>query len=61
MWHLTLIVLSCSVEGKIPAHERQTVDQAYNPQQTSSSESTPIRTSTLGNGNFAFGADITGL
>ncbi|KAK3345329.1 hypothetical protein B0H65DRAFT_426008 [Neurospora tetraspora] len=58
MWHLTLFLLSCLVEGKISAHERQKVVQAYNPRRNASSDSTPLQ---VGNGNFAFGADITGL
>lgn len=59
MWHLILL-LSClgAVEAKISPHQRQKVVQAYNPRRNTSSDSTPLQ---VGNGNFAFGADITGL
>ncbi|KAL9064020.1 MAG: hypothetical protein Q9157_007990 [Trypethelium eluteriae] len=40
------------------AIDRQTIVRSFNPCRTASSNSTPLQ---VGNGNFAFGADITGL
>ncbi|KAK1777865.1 hypothetical protein QBC45DRAFT_415447 [Copromyces sp. CBS 386.78] len=60
MRHLTFLILllPCLAEAKISAHQRQKVVQAYNPRRNASSDSTLLQ---VGNGNFAFGADITGL
>ncbi|GKT57340.1 six-hairpin glycosidase-like protein [Colletotrichum tofieldiae] len=53
---LHLLPLLCSlIEAKI---DRQKVVQAFNPRRNASSPETPLQ---VGNGNFAFGADITGL
>lgn len=41
--------------GKI---NRKAIVQQFNPYRTASSNSTPLQ---VGNGNFAFGADVTGL
>lgn len=38
--------------------DRQRVVRAFNPHRTSSSDESPLQ---VGNGNFAFGADVTGL
>ncbi|KAF6825350.1 hypothetical protein CPLU01_10311 [Colletotrichum plurivorum] len=43
------------IEAKI---DRQKVVQSFNPRRNASSPETPLQ---VGNGNFAFGADITGL
>lgn len=43
------------IEAKI---DRQKVVQSFNPRRNASSPDTPLQ---VGNGNFAFGADITGL
>lgn len=40
------------------AINRQEIVQRFNPHRTASSNSTPLQ---VGNGNFAFGADVTGL
>jgi hypothetical protein len=37
---------------------RKNVVQAFNPRRNASSNSTPLQ---VGNGNFAFGVDVTGL
>lgn len=53
---LDIVPLLCTlVEARI---DRQRVVQAFNPRRTASSPETPLQ---VGNGNFAFGADITGL
>jgi len=44
-----------SVSAKI---DRRAIVQQFNPHRTASSNSTPLQ---VGNGNFAFGADVTGL
>lgn len=46
------------VEAKTCAIPRQKVVQAFNVHRNASSSTTPLQ---VGNGNFAFGADITGL
>lgn len=38
--------------------DRESIVRSFNPHRTSSSDETPLQ---VGNGNFAFGADITGL
>lgn len=38
--------------------QRQEIVQAYNVYRNASSETTPLQ---VGNGNFAFGVDVTGL
>lgn len=53
---LDIVPLLCTlVEARI---DRQRVVQAFNPRRNASSPETPLQ---VGNGNFAFGADITGL
>lgn len=52
---LELLALATTIYGKI---DRKAVVHKFNPQRTASSNSTPLQ---VGNGNFAFGADITGL
>lgn len=38
--------------------DRERIVRSFNPRRTASSDETPLQ---VGNGNFAFGADITGL
>ncbi|KAG4217353.1 hypothetical protein PC116_g34166 [Phytophthora cactorum] len=38
--------------------DRRKVVQSFNPRRSASSKTTPLQ---VGNGNFAFGADVTGL
>ncbi|KAL0940742.1 uncharacterized protein CTRU02_203505 [Colletotrichum truncatum] len=53
---LHLLPLLCAIiEAKI---DRQKVVQSFNPRRNATSPETPLQ---VGNGNFAFGADITGL
>jgi hypothetical protein len=47
----------CVVSDKTKI-DRKVVVQAFNPQRNSSNPNTPFQ---VGNGNFAFGADVTGL
>ena len=65
LWPTLLLLLSISdgakAEKPVPrtdAIDRQSLVSRYNPTRTASSNSTPMQ---VGNGNFAFGADITGL
>jgi hypothetical protein len=50
-------LLSC-VLGARATVDRKAIVEQFNPQRSASSNSTPLQ---VGNGNFAFGADITGL
>ncbi|WQF81425.1 Putative six-hairpin glycosidase superfamily [Colletotrichum destructivum] len=50
-----LPLLWCLVEARI---DRKKIVQIFNPRRNASSPTTPLQ---VGNGNFAFGADITGL
>lgn len=52
---LSFIVDGASTTGSIP---RQEIVQRFNPRRNASSLETPLQ---VGNGNFAFGVDITGL
>ncbi|KAK0626001.1 Six-hairpin glycosidase-like protein [Immersiella caudata] len=52
-----LLLLSSLVEG-ISVSQRKKVVQSFSVRRNSSSTSTPLQ---VGNGNFAFGADVTGL
>lgn len=52
---LVTAVLVGSVDGAINRHD---VVSRYNPTRNASSLTTPMQ---IGNGNFAFGADVTGL
>ncbi|CZR51693.1 uncharacterized protein PAC_01570 [Phialocephala subalpina] len=56
----TLLALTLVVRAAIasPSIDRQAVVTQFNPTRHASSNSTPMQ---VGNGNFAFGADITGL
>src|SRR3954468_11470530 len=55
---LGLLFLSLSVAEAISVSQRRKVVQSFNVRRNASSTSTPLQ---VGNGNFAFGADITGL
>ncbi|KAK5164015.1 uncharacterized protein LTR77_010106 [Saxophila tyrrhenica] len=52
---LTSLLLAGQACAKI---NRQKIVQQFNPHRTASSDSTPLQ---VGNGDFAFGADVTGL
>lgn len=53
-----LLLLSAVTGATEAAIDRQSVVQSFNPRRNASSPDTPLQ---VGNGNFAFGADITGL
>ncbi|OCL13747.1 hypothetical protein AOQ84DRAFT_385184 [Glonium stellatum] len=58
---MTLLLVSlsfCLVSFSYAEINRQPIISTFNPRRNASSSSTPMQ---LGNGNFAFGADITGL
>ncbi|KAK7052135.1 Six-hairpin glycosidase-like protein [Favolaschia claudopus] len=59
MWTplFTLLLYACTAYGANPIDRRAVVTR-YNPVRRASSPTTPMQ---VGNGNFAFGADITGL
>lgn len=52
-----LVLLACSLEATASIPRKQIV-QAFNVHRNASSATTPLQ---LGNGNFAFGVDVTGL
>ncbi|KAJ5109126.1 hypothetical protein N7456_005801 [Penicillium angulare] len=54
----TIVTLTAGAAAKIPAHQREHVVRSFNPHRNASSSTTPLQ---VGNGNFAFGVDITGL
>lgn len=54
---VTALLLSLS-QAKSSGIERQKVVQAFNVRRNASSSTTPLQ---VGNGNFAFGVDVTGL
>ncbi|KAK0747623.1 Six-hairpin glycosidase-like protein [Apiosordaria backusii] len=54
-----LVAFICLAEAKgVPAEQRRKVVQSFSVRRNASSDTTPLQ---VGNGNFAFGADITGL
>lgn len=55
---LGLLLLTSPIAVVAEAIDRQDVVRRYNPVRTNLSNTTPMQ---VGNGNFAFGADITGL
>ncbi|KAJ5604357.1 hypothetical protein N7510_009511 [Penicillium lagena] len=55
---LTLLVLTARAEASISPSQRRNIVRSFNPHRNVSSSTTPLQ---VGNGNFAFGADITGL
>jgi len=55
---LALFLLLSSVVEGVSVSQRRKVVQSFNVRRNVSSGSTPLQ---VGNGNFAFGADITGL
>jgi hypothetical protein len=54
----TFFLALASLGKAVPTAQRRKVVQSFNVRRNQSSESTPLQ---VGNGNFAFGADITGL
>ncbi|KAM7222022.1 Six-hairpin glycosidase-like protein [Rhypophila decipiens] len=62
MFRICVLVVTvaglCSSEATIPVSQRRSVVRSFNVKRNASSDSTPLQ---VGNGNFAFGADITGL
>ncbi|KAH6622995.1 Six-hairpin glycosidase-like protein [Chaetomium tenue] len=55
---LSLLLVLFSVAEAVSAGQRRKIVQSFNVRRTKSSDSTPLQ---VGNGNFAFGADVTGL
>lgn len=58
-----LLILLCATtttlaKDVIPPYQRRNIVRSFNPHRNSSSPTTPLQ---VGNGNFAFGADVTGL
>ncbi|KAI0484272.1 Six-hairpin glycosidase-like protein [Xylariaceae sp. FL0804] len=47
-----------TVKGAVHKIDRQNVVRSFNPSRNASSDTTPLQ---VGNGNFAFGVDVTGL
>lgn len=58
MFLYRLLLLSAVTSAAEAAIDRQSVVQSFNPRRNASSPDTPLQ---VGNGNFAFGVDITGL
>lgn len=63
IWLLLYAALcACEVVSTVtkngPKIDRRKVVQQFNPHRNASSTSTPLQ---VGNGNFAFGVDVTGL
>lgn len=54
----TFILLLCAAESVIAKIDRKALVERFSPQRTASGSSTPLQ---VGNGDFAFGGDITGL
>ncbi|KAG7285118.1 hypothetical protein NEMBOFW57_009739 [Staphylotrichum longicolle] len=55
---LSLLLALYSLAEAVSVGQRQKVVQSFNVRRTKSSDTTPLQ---VGNGNFAFGADVTGL
>jgi len=55
---LSLLLALCSLAEAVSVGQRRKVVQSFNVRRTKSSDTTPLQ---VGNGNFAFGADVTGL
>ena len=58
MHALGFLLVLASLAEAISVSQRRKVVQSFNVRRNASSDSTPLQ---VGNGNFAFGADITGL
>lgn len=56
-WFLLLVVAAWSPLANSKINRKQVV-KSFNPVRLESSNSTPVQ---VGNGNFAFGIDVTGL
>jgi hypothetical protein len=55
---LSVLLVLSAVSEAVSVNQRRKVVQSFNVRRTQSSDSTPLQ---VGNGNFAFGADVTGL
>lgn len=55
---LTLLAAGVAAAAAPSRIDRERIVRSFNPHRTDSSDETPLQ---VGNGNFAFGADITGL
>ncbi|KAK0706544.1 Six-hairpin glycosidase-like protein [Lasiosphaeria miniovina] len=55
---LWLLVVLAPLSGAVSVSQRRKVVQSFNVRRNTSSSTTPLQ---VGNGNFAFGADVTGL
>ena len=58
---MRLLAVLASVAAAAPSTgniDRERIVRSFNPRRTASSDETPLQ---VGNGNFAFGADVTGL
>lgn len=55
---LTAGLATCMADSERPVIDREKIVRAFNPRRTASSEETPLQ---VGNGDFAFGVDVTGL
>jgi len=55
---INLLLLSVVVGAAEAAIDRQRIVQSFNPRRNASSPTTPLQ---VGNGNFAFGVDVTGF
>ncbi len=55
---LCFLLLLCAVEAAISPIQRQKVVRSFNVRRNASSSTTPLQ---VGNGDLAFGVDITGL
>lgn len=55
---LGVVLLLSSLAGAVSVSQRRKVVQSFSVRRNASSDSTPLQ---VGNGNFAFGADVTGL
>lgn len=52
------MITTALATSTIPPTQRRHIVQSFNPHRNASSSTTPLQ---VGNGNFAFGADVTGL
>ncbi|KAJ5532752.1 hypothetical protein N7494_009304 [Penicillium frequentans] len=55
---LIFVLLDVGAAAEISTAQRRSIVRSFNPHRNASSATTPLQ---VGNGNFAFGADVTGL
>lgn len=55
---LVFLLLDVGAAASISTAQRRSIVRSVNPHRNASSATTPLQ---VGNGNFAFGADVTGL